>query len=89
MPQEERVAAQEDRIAEIAELANKIRGVSRRAWKRPASFALTGLGAAWTVSTGDPIGALLGLGASLLGAGEPESQETGAFSYLFRATKLS
>jgi hypothetical protein len=86
MPEKERSKAFNDRIEEIRDIANDLKTLSRKSWKRPASFALSIAGAAWTVKTGDPIGALLGAGAALLGSGDGgDTTKTGAYSYLFRA----
>jgi hypothetical protein len=59
MPPEAQAIAFEERQAEIDDLAADLRKVSRRAWKRPASFALTMVGATWTAIMGNPIGAFL------------------------------
>jgi hypothetical protein len=85
MPKEERKKRFEDRQAELDELAANLRSIARRAWKKPASFAITLAGAAWTLHTGDPIGALLAAGGAVLGSEKADSKEVGAFSYLFRA----
>jgi hypothetical protein len=75
-----------DRRAEIEDIASDLKKKGRAAWKRPASFALGAAGAAWTAVTGDPIGAILGGGASLLTQDSTEG-ETGVYSYLFRARR--
>jgi hypothetical protein len=85
LPEKKRVKAIKDRQEEIRDLANDVRRISAKAWKRPAYFAMTGLGAAWAVKAGDPIGAILTAGLGVLGAPPRESAQTGAFSYLFRA----
>jgi hypothetical protein len=85
MPEEERNRAFSDRQAELDDLANDLKRMARAAWKKPASFALGLAGASWTYTTGDPIGAILGAGALLLGGIESSSNEAGAFSYLFAA----
>jgi hypothetical protein len=86
MPPETRQVAFEERQAEIDELAASLRRVSRRAWKKPASFALSILGATWTVIMGNPIGALLaGAGSVLNTFGGKGTVDTGAYSYLFSA----
>jgi hypothetical protein len=46
---------------------------------------LTLTGAAWTFKTGDPLGAALAAGGALLGYESQKKNETGAYSYLFRA----
>jgi hypothetical protein len=78
--------ALKDRLEEIRDIAADLKTLSRKVWKRPASFALSIAGAAWTLKSGDPIGALLAAGAAILGAGDAKNEaETGAYSYLFRA----
>ena len=84
LPTDERKTAMEDRQDELADLANELRKMSRKAWKRPASFALSGAGAVWAAS-GDPIGALLAFGALAAGLEEGGKAEAGAFSFLFSA----
>jgi hypothetical protein len=87
MPEKERAKALKDRLEEIRDIANDLKTLSRKSWKRPATFAIGIAGAAWMLTTGDPIGALLAAGASLLGGGDSEPDaNTGAYSYLFRAT---
>ena len=85
LPEKERTLEFEERQRELNEMAQGLKSVARRAWRRPAWFALTATGAAWTVSTGDPIGAVLGAGAAILGATSREKAETGAYSYIFAA----
>lgn len=85
MPEGERNAAWQDRQAEIEDLASDLRKKARNAWRQPASFALGLAGAAWTLSSGNLIGALLATGA-LLARGLPSpAGEAGAFSYVFAA----
>jgi hypothetical protein len=85
MSEEERSGAFADRQAELDDYASDLRAASRSAWKQPSTFALTLSGAAWTLATGDPMGALLSAGGALLGGILPPQQEAGAYSYLFRA----
>jgi hypothetical protein len=85
LSEKERAAALKARLEEIRDIANDLKTASRKSWKRPASFALSITGAAWTLKTGDPIGALLAAGAAILGAEKAAAPETGAYSYLFRA----
>jgi hypothetical protein len=84
IPTEDRPSAERDRRAEIEDLASDLKAAGRKAWKRPASFAIGAAGAAWTIFTGDVLGGLLGGGAALIGA-DADSTETGVFTYLFRA----
>lgn len=81
---EEKSKAFEERQTEIDDLASDLRRRSRKAWKQPASFALSMVGAAWTLTTGDPLGALLAGGATLLGLGT-EDKTASAYSYIFDA----
>ena len=86
MQPEAQAIAFEERQAEIDDLAADLRKVSRRAWKRPASFALTMIGATWTMIMGNPIGAILaGAGGVLNTLGGRGTVDTGAYSYLFSA----
>jgi hypothetical protein len=85
MPEKERAKALIDRLEEIRDIANDLKTLSRKSWKRPASFAMSIAGAAWTFKTGDPIGALLAVGAAVLGGDSKTEADTGAYSYLFRA----
>jgi hypothetical protein len=86
LPEKERAKALKERLEEIQDIANDLKTLSRKSWKRPASFALSIAGAAWTLKTGDPIGALLAAGSAILGGIETKEQpSTGAYSYIFRA----
>ncbi len=86
LPEREQALLFEERQEELQEIARDLRRLSRKAWKRPASFALSLAGAAWTLKTGDPIGAILGAAVALFGGGESRRQpEAGAYSYIFRA----
>jgi hypothetical protein len=86
MPQDAQALPFEERQAEIDDLAAGLRTVSRRAWKKPASFCLSILGATWTLMMGNPIGAILsGAGAVLSNIGGTKAPDTGAYSYLFSA----
>jgi hypothetical protein len=86
MPEKGRAKALKDRLEEIRDIANDLKTLSRKSWKRPASFALGIAGAAWMYKTGDPIGGILAAGALMLGSSDGKGQaDTGAYSYLFRA----
>ena len=87
MPAAEQQIAFEQRQAELDELAADLRRTSRKAWKKPASFALTFAGATWTYTTGDPLGAALAVVGALIGLGKDESPQSSAYSYLFDARK--
>ena len=66
MNSEERAEAEDDRRAEIENLARDLKRASQKAWRKPATFGFAAAGAAWTLATGDPIGALLGTGAAIV-----------------------
>jgi hypothetical protein len=75
-----------DRQEEIKSLKTEVLRASKRAWKRPdARFALGIAGAAWSVHTGNVVGAALGVGGAILALRGHEKTETGAYSFLFRA----
>lgn len=46
MPEKERGKALKDRLEEIRDIATDLKTLSRKSWKRPASFALSIAGAA-------------------------------------------
>jgi hypothetical protein len=73
-----------DRQDEIRQLANDLKNVSRRAWRKPASFGLTIAGAAWTLTSGDVTGSLLAALGAMLGYERVNLPGT-AYSYLFSA----
>ena len=85
MPVPEREQAFEARQEELHDIASALCKVSRSAWGKPASFAISAAGAAWTYATGDPIGAAIAAGGSILGLGGSDSAEVGAYSYLISA----
>jgi len=85
LPEKERTAVLTERQQEIDEIAQGLQKAARIAWKQPASFALSLAGAAWTYTTGDPIGAILAAGAALAGFSSGQDPEVGAYSYLFKA----
>jgi hypothetical protein len=85
MPPEAQSLAYEERQAEIDDLAGGLRKVSRKAWKQPRSFALSMLGATWTLVAGNPIGAVLSGAGAVLKMASASNVDTGAYSYLFNA----
>lgn len=85
LPARERERAFHDRQEQIRDLASDLKRTGWQAWRRPASFALTIAGAAWTWKTGDPIGALLAAAGAVAGAIGEESKDVNAYSYLFQA----
>jgi hypothetical protein len=72
------------RQAELDDLASDLRKKARTAWKKPASFALTLIGAAASVMT-SPVAAAIGIGARLVGYESASKADTRAYSYLFNA----
>jgi hypothetical protein len=88
MNEEERSRAFEERQAELDDTASDLRKLSRKAWKRPASFSLALAGASWRIANNDPLGALLAASNALLGLkGESPLKEAGVYSYLFAANR--
>jgi hypothetical protein len=85
MNPEQRQSAFNERQGELDDLANDLKRRARWAWRKPASFGLGLVGAAWTYQSGDPIGALLGAGAMAVGGMDSAPSEAGAFSYIFDA----
>ena len=81
MESDERAARFEQREDELNDVAQKLRNSSRRAWKKPASLALSLVGAVWAGLTADPItGALAG--ASAIYGFSANDREAGVYSYL-------
>ncbi len=86
MQRDDRRDALKDRSDAIKEKANELAQASRKAWKQPAARMALGIaGAAWTVHTGDPTSAAIGLGAALLGPDFKPRMKVDAYSYLFSA----
>lgn len=85
--EKDRVAAQAEREHELTEMANTLAETASKAWKQPASFALSVAGAAWTLTTGDPLGAILAAGSAFAGYSSGSPDEVGAYSYLFQARR--
>ena len=86
LPAQAREEELADRREELQELANKIKTTSRKVWKQPASFGLGMTGAFWKLAGHDYVGALFGIAGAVLGLKKTESPDTGAYSYLFRAS---
>ena len=61
------LSASTEREEELTELAYALSAAASKAWKQPASFALSVAGAAWTFTSGDPLGAILATGAVMAG----------------------
>ena len=92
LPQSEREEELETRREEIQDLTNSLKSTSRKAWKRPAGFAIGMAGAFWkflgTDKAGahDFVGPLLTAAGLLIGLKGAEKVDTGAYSYLFQAS---
>jgi hypothetical protein len=86
LPAQAREEELADRREELQELANKIKTTSRKVWKQPASFGLGITGAFWKLAGHDYVGALFGVAGAVVGLKKTESPDTGAYSYLFRAS---
>lgn len=85
MPQNERAAAFEIRQRKLNELATDLRRRARKAWKKPASFALSLTGAAVSFAAGHPLAAIINASSAVLGYQAPQKTDTGVYSYLFKA----
>ena len=68
LPSREREKAFTDRQDQIRDLTSDLKRTGWKAWRKPASFALTIAGAAWTLKTGDPLGALLAATGAVAGS---------------------
>ena len=86
MSKEEQEVSFAIRQTELNDFASELRNRARKAWKRPASFALTLAGAAASVVTA-PIATAIRLGAQVIGRQQPSETTTGAYSYLFSARR--
>jgi hypothetical protein len=87
LPRAARDAAFRRRQEELDNLSADIKRVSAQAWRKPASFALSLTGAAWSALTGNPIGAVLALAATALGYASLAEPKLGAYSYVFRSER--
>ncbi|MEP6911561.1 MAG: hypothetical protein ABI923_02335 [bacterium] len=87
LPSREREKAFTDRQDQIRDLASDLKRTGWKAWRKPASFALTIAGAAWTLKTGDPLGALLAATGAVAGSIGGDRNEVNAYSYLFQTRR--
>jgi hypothetical protein len=85
LPAAAREASYRERQDELDALSADLRKVSRQAWRKPASFALSLMGAGWSALSGNPIGAVLSISAATLGYSAVAAPKLGAYSYTFRA----
>jgi hypothetical protein len=85
-----RMSADEQRVAlelrevELADLASDLRKRSRKAWKKPSSFALSLVAAALSAAA-SPLTALLRAASVISGYDRAGKVDAGSYSYLFRA----
>lgn len=86
MPEDEQEVALDLRQAQLSDLASDLRNRSRKAWKKPSSFALTLAGSAISALTA-PVATVLGLTGSWIGHEDHSEINDGAYSYLFRAQR--
>jgi hypothetical protein len=85
----ERLRINQEREAEIQDEVMALRRISRTAFgTRMATLFLSLAGAAWTLHTGDPIGAMIAGSAAGLQAAPTPGQTVTAYSYLLRARDL-
>lgn len=84
MESKERNQAFEARQEELESIASDLRKLARKAWQKPASFALSSTGVA--LSTENPLATVFTVAGTLVGlAGSRSEVETGVYSYLFSA----
>ena len=74
------------RQTELNDVANELRNRARKAWKKPASFALTLAGSATSIVS-PTIGAAINVGAAVVGQAKPSDADRTAYSYLFSARR--
>ncbi len=90
MPLDEREAAFEQRQEELDDAARAIRNASRRAWGRPASFAIGLAGAGVAFQGGSPAGSAIAAAGSIaafLMSLAHNEQGAGVYSYIFSARR--
>ena len=85
MPVEERQLSFEQRQEELDEAAQGLRQLGWTTWRKPASFAFSLAGAAWSSFSEVPLGALFSAASTLLGNQPAHENEVGVYSYLFSA----
>lgn len=84
MEYRERVQAFEARQEELESIASDLRKLARRAWQKPASFALSLTSV--VLSTGNPFASVFTAAGALVGYDRGRNKvETGVYSYLFSA----
>ena len=85
MQQDEREAKFEQRQEELKDLSQELKKIYRGSWKQSTSFGITLVGAAWTMYSGDPIGAAISSIGALTGILPEKPNEVDVYSYLFSA----
>jgi hypothetical protein len=91
LPEKEREEELKTRREELQDLASGLKTTSRKAWKRPAGFAIGMAGAFWkflpvnAAGAHDFIGPLLTAAGLFVGLKGKDKVDTGAYSYLFQA----
>lgn len=86
--EEARDALLAERAAELGEAAARLADISSRRWKKPVNLMLGIGGAAWTIHSGDPLGAVIGAAPLMLDDSRSPDPPAGAFSYICRAANL-
>ena len=82
MPQDEREAKFEQRQEELDALSHELRKIYLGSWNKPIAFGVALVGAAWTLHSGDPIGAVIsGVGTLMVKLSE-KPNKVDVYSYL-------
>jgi predicted membrane GTPase involved in stress response len=85
MEREDALAA---RKAELTEMSRFLAGTMRSRWKTPASIGIGVAGAVWTLRTGDPLGAIFGAAAAIVGEAAEEARPADAYSYVLNTRQI-
>ncbi len=87
LPADAQEAAYTDRREAVADAADELRRLGRKAWRRPlATFGLGIAGSAVALRTGNPLGAGLTAAGALLGL-RRQADPGSAYTYLFQAQR--
>jgi hypothetical protein len=81
----ERQTAFDLRQEELREIASALASRAAKAWRKPASLALSLTAAAIGLSTANPVAAALSAGAAAIGYSPSPKLDTGSYSYIFKA----
>ena len=87
MEPRDRTASFEQRQEELEAMAQGLREVSSKAWKKPLTFALGATGAYVAVQSGGTAGGVIGALRTLLGLLPEGSKESNLYSYLMSASR--